>query len=165
MPTMKHIKRWRRNRRKALDAIICASVQWFAGSKANHVTVESGGIVLESLVFGNVYYAKADYDRVCDSIVRAYHIPSDVIQVQQPNDGRKSPWPSYLKFFTRGLTRSNDCVCIARRLLSEAGYHVPRHVISPSGLDRWLNKQGFNYEQRQAGVPDEYVPGETASSS
>lgn len=57
--------------------------------------------------------------------------------------------PSVLRWITRGRWPTRDCVAVAARMLRDAGHLTPNRLISPIQLKRWLEAQGYAYEETQ----------------
>ena len=65
-----------------------------------------------------------------------------------------SPWRSFLKLFTFGMVQiSEDCVDLSKNALAQAGVIVPRRVITPGGLHRWLRGQGYAWTELTTNNP------------
>jgi len=127
-------------------------------SKYAHVCPAFDGVVLE--VAGGLppkFWGLLEY---------AYNYPAVdgmyVIHTRRPVNMRRyenykrpsAPWRSFLKFFTVGLIQiSGDCVDQSKNALAQAGVRVPRRIISPGGLHRWLRGQGYAWTELSSDSP------------
>jgi len=46
--------------------------------------------------------------------------------------------PTILRWLTRGRVPTTDCVAVATAMLRSAGVEVPRRIVTPRQLNRWL---------------------------
>lgn len=126
----------RRFPRLAKATVYARMVEWLTDSDLCHLAIGHGGAVFDPSLAGDRFYAMHEY------VVRYPGLSwVAVVSVEQRPDldrykssRTKTPWLCVLGWFTRGLTPSRDCVRIVRRILIDAGYPVPRRVVSPIGM-------------------------------
>lgn len=131
-----------------------------SGSTIVHVAIGYRGCVLNPTFSGNGYFPEDVYAQEFPDIQVVFEVPTSVyIKLQQDDDSAKSTLASFVKLFTFGWYRTKDCTCIVRQCLIDSGYKVPRRIISPIGLYRWLIKEGFEYVKfdAQDDVPEWYA--------
>lgn len=117
-----------------------------SGSWIVHVAIGYRGCVLNPNFSGNAYFPEDVYAQKFPDIQVVFEVPTRVyIKLQQDDDSPKSTLASFIKLFTFGWYRTKDCTCIVRQCLIDSGYKVPRRIISPIGLYRWLLKEGHKH--------------------
>jgi len=113
-------------------------------SKLVHCSISDMEIVLDVSLKGDLYYAHEAYMQFHPTLVDAFLVHGKPVTLDQYGGARaKKVWPTLYKTLTRGNTRSRDCLCVTRQILVDAGHDVPKNVISPAGLYRWLEQKGY----------------------
>lgn len=158
---------WSRIRQTVTRADVAHSV-WISSwahlfslwHQIGHVAIDQDGVVLDSTIAGNRYYYRRDYL----SITRGPIYECVISPLTRPTIGishyehlRSRTWAqSLVKLMTRGHVRpSLDCVDIARELLLDAGLLVPRSVVTPPGLVKYLRSECYAFSRITKPPPDD----------
>ena len=105
-----------------------------------HVAIGYRGAVLDPVFAGNRFWPYIAYVLAYPGLIDAFEVPVDrPIRLEDyEGGGRKAVWPTLIRWWTAGQYQTEDCVCIACDLLRQGGINVPRYIISPGQLHRWL---------------------------
>lgn len=114
-------------------------------SKYSHVSVCVGVEVLDKQMSGARVWPLSTYIRKYPTLSHAYIVrtplPASLHHIH--NMGPIKPLHSIHKWLTNGRRQTDDCVCITRRVLRDAGVDVPRWACHPGKLDKWLSEQHY----------------------
>ncbi|MEM9066275.1 MAG: hypothetical protein AAGB51_12385 [Planctomycetota bacterium] len=109
-------------------------------SRLDHVAVEADGMVAEGTYTCVRILPSGQYRRlrrIRSEIVRDVFGPARIDAVLFP----PSKAAMLLRILTLGRWRSRDCVSVVSAFLRQAGYPVPRHILTVKGLHRWLTRR------------------------
>lgn len=137
----------RRFPRKTWWWALGAAVRWQGSFPAAHVAVGCNGVVLDPHISGNRFWPLIAFTLAYPTLLGCYEVPTprppDLDRF--PPRGPKSPWPTILRWLTRGRWPTEDCVAVAVDVLRHAGVDVPPRTYNPRQLAAWLQAQGYRY--------------------
>lgn len=132
---------------KSYHWFIMQVVRHITHFRLTHVAFGYDHIVLNTTLFGTLYWTDRDFILSYPTLEGFYVIPElgHVIIEQFEGYNPKPIWPTVKRYLNRGRTRSDDCVCVTCECLSQGGIDVPRNIVTPRQLYRFLHKQGYKY--------------------
>lgn len=135
---------WRRPRVMYL-ALAARTMKALTREKFSHCAIGVGCVVLDKQMSGPTYWPLSRYLQKYPTLDHAYVIPSTTpIDLNSISPGGPiRPLRTLIKLVSNGRFASDDCVCLVRRVLDEAGIPVPRTCTTPGRLDRWLSQRAF----------------------
>lgn len=128
-----------------------------SGSTLTHVAISNGTNCFSPGLYRRLYYKHDEYIQL-PNVVFIIEFPPLVkydIDGFGTDDNLVPIWRSALKWLTLGLVKTDDCVCITKKVLARAGYNVPRSVWSPRQLFEWIttNAEHCRIEHRSHFFP------------
>lgn len=150
-PQLRHkrsIRQWlkllRRYPQRMWRRVLVAWIVSITRSPIVHVAIEYDGAVLNPTYKSLQYFPTSQFVVKYPQLHTAFKVRlRHVIDLDTVNHKPMSCLNTWVKWLTRGMVRTNDCTCIARNLLIQAGYDVPRRVVSPIQLYQWCIQHGF----------------------
>lgn len=116
-----------------------------------HVAIGDGRVVLDPAIVGNRYWPFEAYLLGYPTRAWLFTVPCDRCIELGLYEERPPRWkpaiPTFMRWITRGLWPTRDCVAIARECLVRGGLDVPRTVVTPAHLFDYLRGEGFELTQ------------------
>lgn len=141
--------------KRAYWAILARLTRLSTWSDLGHVGIGAGTWVLDPALSGFKLFPLSTYLHIYPTLSHAYVVPTPRLadHTHIHLRPRLRVWPTLLKWWSGGRWDTDDCVCVARRVLADAGVEVPRSCWSPKKLDKWLKDKGFERVELRKSVP------------
>lgn len=123
-------------------------VRVLTGSRLIHCSISFDGGVLDPRVAGDSFWPFLTYIDDYPGLAWVVMVPlENSIDLDDASiPGPKPVLPSLVRWIAFGLTPApRDCVSTVSRALRAGGVHVPKRVVSPKQLLRWLIQQEYPY--------------------
>lgn len=131
--------------RLAFRAGLVETIALLGQSDLVHVCIGDGRAVLDQSLRGPRYFEATTFAMNFPRLQWAFVVPT-----RKPVDmdaahhfGPISPLKTIIRWFTGGLTRSNDCVSATVAVLASGGVRVPRSIVTPIQLFTWMMRSRF----------------------
>jgi len=115
-----------------------------------HVAVGWNGVTYDPRIEGDFYHSTLWFAEKYPGIVGFYQLEVLADSLPFPQTLDRQPKPAiatFIRWLTRGhWPQTRDCVAVASTMIRAAGHPVPRNVVTPYQLWKWLHDQGFQYE-------------------
>lgn len=133
---------------RGTHSLVSWAVRCFTLSNVTHCSVAYDGLVIDPVVQGNLPYPVIPYSLEHPNLVGCFTVPVHApIDLRDVPLFRRKPWlASVVRWLSLGLfppEGCDDCVCTVSDILRHGGVGVPRRIVSPRGLFRWLENHEY----------------------
>ena len=118
------------------DLLLCWLIRKLGKSHRAHICVGINGGVLDPQIKGNCWWAELYFINTYPSLLEFVEIQAERLpdcNRVQPR-GRRSAWPTFIRWLARGRAGADDCLTVALDLLKSAGVHVDPRTHTIQGL-------------------------------
>lgn len=134
----------------AIYAIISEVIHLLTWSNLAHVAIADDRHVLSPAASGNRVWPIDRFLGKYPGLTHAYVVPVlNPITAKTYRNRRRMKLALWLfKWLSGGRVRTDDCVCVVRRVLADAGVDTPDSCYTPARLSAWLDRR---YERAEMG--------------
>ena len=135
---------WRGSHRTLTSKLIA----WITRCEFIHVAVGSSDVVMTVSERGVHYWPFDPFVEYYPGVTWAVAVPSSRSpHIEQRLVRPCRRLPMLLRWITRGMWPSNDCVTSTREVLRSVGVEAPRTVTTPGQMFDWLRSEGYEFRE------------------